>query len=454
MTITTWTPRLPQDAAPVYQAIADALERDIERGVVRDGQRLPTHRELAAALSLTPLTITRAYKEAARRGLIQSTVGRGTFVRSSAELPRPVLGPLDLSRNIVEGSDASTLEPRALIALRSLVRDPEYQPAEGTLRHRTAAASWMRRGGLETEPERIVITPGAHQAMVAVLAALCRPGDNILAEEMTYPRFATIGGLLHLDVQTVALDEHGVVPAALEKACRRGSPKALYLIPNFQNPTGSVMPEKRRREIAAIARRHALTLIEDDVYGFLLESPPDPIARFAPDHTVYITSTSKSVTPSLRLGFASLPEALVERVTAACGAMTAFTSTVAAELFAQLVDSGSADRTVRAKRATVATNRRAAARGLDGLKVHSHPMSPHLWIELPRGGNAHEIAERARMRGLSVLPSASFSPIRRAPVEAIRVSIGATSDARQVESALRTLAALVMDSRLGSGAVV
>jgi DNA-binding transcriptional MocR family regulator len=299
-----------------------------------------------------------------------------------------------------------------------------------------------------------VITPGAHQAMVAVLAALCRPGDTILAEEFTYPRFATIGGLLHVDVQTVELDEHGAVPSALEKACRRAAPKAFYLIPNFQNPTGSVMSEKRRREIAAIARRHSLILLEDDVYGFLLDSPPDPIASFAPEQTVYITSVSKSVTPSLRLGFASVPEALVERVTAACGALTPFTSTVAAELFAQLMDSGADDRTVKAKREIVATNRRAAARGLDGLRVNAHPMSPHLWIELPSGASAHELAERARMRGLAILPSATFSPLRRPSVEAIRVSIGATSDARQVESALRTLAALVMDSRLGSAAVV
>src|SRR5688572_3303711 len=102
MTITSWSPRVPPDASPVYQAIADALERDIESGMVRDGQRLPTHRDLAATLGLTPLTVTRAYKEAARRGLIQSTVGRGTFVRAASDAPKGESGLLDLSKNVVE----------------------------------------------------------------------------------------------------------------------------------------------------------------------------------------------------------------------------------------------------------------------------------------------------------------------------------------------------------------
>ena len=447
-------PRIGSADAPVYQAIADALERDIERGVVRDGQRLPTHRDLASALGLTPLTVTRAYKEAARRGLIESTVGRGTFVRAAVEMPGTESGLVDLTHNVVSGADASMLEPRAVVALRGILRDEDYTPAEGTLRHRTTAAGWMRRAGLEVVPERVVLTGGAHQAMVACVAALCRAGQPVLAEELTYARFVTIGNLVHVPVHAVAIDEQGVVPKALEKAIHATSAKAIYLVPNFQNPTGSVMPEKRRREIAAIAKRREIVIIEDDVYGFLLADPPAPIASFAPENTIYVSSVSKSLTPSLRLGFASVPDTLVERVTAACAALTPFTSTVSAELFTQLVDSGAANRTVESKRATVATNRKAANRALDGLRVESHEMSPHLWLELPRNVDAHEISERARSRGVAVLPSAAFSPDRRPRVEAVRLSIGGTDDARRVESAVRTVVSLITDTRLGGGVVV
>ena len=167
-----------------------------------------------------------------------------------------------------------------------------------------------------------------------------------------------------------------------------------------------------------------------------------------------IGSVSKSLSPSLRFGFAAVPEPLVERVTAACSALTPFTSTISAELFTQLVDSGAAERTVAAKRAIVTNNRRAAERALDGLTMHSHAESPHLWIQLPRGVDAHEVAERARARGIAVLPSATFSPDRRPRVEAIRITIGSIDDARRIESAVRTLASLVVDGRLGGGDVV
>jgi DNA-binding transcriptional MocR family regulator len=452
--ITNWSPRIQEGASPLYLAIADALERDVESGMIREGQRLPTHRELAASLGLTPLTITRAYKEAARRGLIQSTVGRGTFVRAAAENPRPESGLVDLSHNVVDGGDALPLEARAVGALRSILRDVEYQPAEGTLRHRTAAAAWMRRARLETSPDHVVITPGAHQAIVALLAAACRPGDTILTEELTYPRVSTIAALLHLNVETVELDDHGAVPESIEKACKKSGAQALYLIPNFQNPTGSVMPERRRHEIAAIAKRNDLLLIEDDVYGFLLESPPHPIAIYAPESTAFVTSASKSLTPSLRIGFASVPQRWIERVTAACAALTAFTSTVDGELFTQLVDTGAADRSIAAKRSVIATNRRAAARALGSLEPRAHAMSPHLWIALPDGVEAHELAERARLRGIGIAAGPSFSPHRKPPVEAVRISIGAVANAGQVESAMRTLASLMRDPRLGSSVVV
>jgi DNA-binding transcriptional MocR family regulator len=458
MSNTLWSPRVHREDAPIYRAIADALERDVSSGVLHDGARLPTHRELAAKLHVTPLTITRAYKEAARRGLIDSSVGRGTFVRSTKspfDLPgRGENTLLDLGKNIVFGSDILDLEPRILNSLRQIVGDAEYQPTEGMLRHRIAAAAWTARNGLEVEPDRIVITPGAQQAIVAILASICRPGDTILAEEWTYPRFGAIAGLLHLHVLPVALDEHGIVPQSLEKAIRRGTPKALYLVPNFQNPTGSVMPEKRRRDIAAIARRHELPMIEDDVYGFLLPSPPAPVASFAPELTSFVTSTSKSISPSLRLGFAAVPESLLERVTSACGALTAFTSSAAAEIFVHLFETGTADRVIERKRSLIATNRRAAERGLGEIQVAAHPMSPHLWIEMPHGLDAHDVADRARLRGIGVAPASAFTADHNRTGGAMRVSIGATDDAKQLESALRLIASLVSHPRLSTATVV
>lgn len=456
MSNTLWSPKVDAHAAPIYRAIADALERDVESGVLRDGARLPTHRELAAKLHVTPLTITRAYKEAARRGLIDSTVGRGTFVRSTVATfePRAENAFVDLAKNIVYGSESIDIDQRIVGSLRQTLRDPDYQPTEGMLRHRIAAAAWIARSGLTVEAERVVITPGAQQAIVAILAAICRPGDTILAEEWTYPRFGAIAALLHLNVVPVAIDEHGVVPHAFERALRRGSPKAMYVVPTFQNPTGSVMTERRRREIAAIARKHDIAIVEDDVYGFLLHSTIASIASFAPERTSFITSTSKSLTPSLRLGFTALPDALIERVTNASGAMTAFASSAAAEIFIHLFESGVADRVVERKRALVATNRRAAERALAGFDIAAHEMSPHIWIELPRGVDAHDLADRARLRGVGVAPVSAFAVDHQHNRDAIRISIGATPSAKQLESSLRIVASLIEHPTMSAATTV
>jgi DNA-binding transcriptional MocR family regulator len=458
MSNTLWSPNLSAEDGPIYRAIADALERDLRKGILRDGARLPTHRELARRLGITPLTVTRGYQEAARRGLVDSTVGRGTYVRTTDPSPvkhvREESAFVDLSKNIVAGSENLTLEPQILRHLQEVVKDGEYQATEGMMRHRIAAAAWIKVSGFEARAEQIVITPGAQQAIVAILASCCRPGDVVLAEEWSYPRLGAIAGLLRIELQPVATDGSGLVPRSLEKAIRRSSPKALYTIPNFQNPTGSVMPLERRQEIGAVIRKHALPVIEDDVYGFLLASPPPPLASLAPELVTFLTSTSKSVTPSLRLGFAALPDSMVDGVTAAFGAMTAFTSSAAAEIFTGLLESGAVSRVVEAKRVIIGNNRRAAERGLGALSVAAHPMSPHLWLMLPEGMEAHELADRARLRGIAVAPASSFAVGRSSRSSAVRLSIGSTDDPRQVESALRTLTSFIGDSRLGTTTVV
>lgn len=457
MSNTLWIPRIPKSAAPIYRAIADALERDVTEGVLRDGTRLPTHRELADRLGVTPLTITRAYREASRRGLIDSTVGRGTFVRTLAaahETPLRDDAFVDLSRNIIEGSDATDIEPRDLAQVRSFIHDAEYHPTEGLFRHRSAASAWIRRSGVHVPPERIVITPGAQQSIVSILAALCRPGDTIAAEALSYPRMSSIAALLHLKVLPIACDEEGLNPKALERATRGARPKALYTIPTFQNPTGTVMPQRRREEVAAVIRRLQLPTIEDDVYGFLLPDAPPPLATLVPEWGCYVSSVSKSVSPSLRLGFSALPEHLVERVTGAFAATTAFTSSIDAEIFTLLFERGSADRTILAKRDLIATNRRIAERALGDMTYDSHPSSPHLWLHLPDTTDCRELADRTRQRGVGIAPSSVFAFDRRDLPNAVRISVGATSDAKHLERALRVIASLAQDTRMSAARTV
>jgi DNA-binding transcriptional MocR family regulator len=115
-----------------------------------------------------------------------------------------------------------------------------------------------------------------------------------------------------------------------------------------------------------------------------------------------------------------------------------------------MIESGAADRSVGNKRQLVSTNRRAAERALGASRIEAHPMSPHLWISLPTSMEAHELADRARLRGIAVAPSAAFAIDRNAAANEIRISIGATTDARQLKTALRTVASLIENPRMGS----
>lgn len=142
-------------------------------------------------------------------------------------------------------------------------------------------------------PDRLIITAGLQHAMTICIAALCEPGDLVLAESLTYPGIRALGIMHHLRLQGVAMDAQGLVPDAFEAACRGGSVHALYTIPTLQNPTATILPEDRRRKIADIARRFDVTIIEDDLYGFHLPDAPPRFAAITPDITIYLTSVSK-----------------------------------------------------------------------------------------------------------------------------------------------------------------
>jgi DNA-binding transcriptional MocR family regulator len=246
--MTSWTPDLASQSGPRYRAIAEALADDVRRGALTAGARLPTHRDLAWRLKVTVGTVSRAYAEAERRGLISGEVGRGTFVRALAAPPAlrlhdaaPDADFIDLG---VHRPRAEGEAPLLAEALRQLADTPElaqlmeYQPHAGRDAERAAGAAWIERsGGLAAAPEQVVVTASGQHAMAAILAAIAEPGDSLAVEALTYPGIRAIASLLHLKIVPIALDEHGIVPEALEAACRAGRLRALYALPTLHNPT-------------------------------------------------------------------------------------------------------------------------------------------------------------------------------------------------------------------------
>ena len=301
-----WMPRLAAHGGPRFLQIADALHRAVAEGSLKPGDRLPPQRLLAAQLEVDLTTVTRAYDEARRRKLLEGRGARGTYVAA----PKVELNPiLDLSMNTPPppaGVDFDDLMKQGLsqVLMRA---DSEllmaYHLGGGSDADRKAGAKWLEPMFGHLDPGQLVVCPGAQAAIAAAILALTAPGDVILAEPMTYPGLRTAATRFGRHIVAVEADRHGMVPEMLERACRVHQPGLVYLTRTLQNPTAITMPEGRRKELAAIAQRCDVRVVEDDPYWLLADGAPPPVATFAPQQVVYISTLSKCLTPGLRVAF-------------------------------------------------------------------------------------------------------------------------------------------------------
>lgn len=450
--MTIWLPKIEGRAGPVYLAIADQLARDLEAGRIKPGDRLPTHRELAWKLGVTVGTVTRAYAEAERRGLVAGEVGRGTFIRErSIDVPASHVADddfVDLARSFPADTRPHVAVARLFGELATAPELPQllsYATNLGLPAHRAAGADWLARSGLRVTPGEVVVTNGAQHAITIAMAAVARAGDAVLSEQLTFYGMKSVATLLSLRLHGVAMDEHGLLPEALDAACRQLSPKALYCIPTLQNPTAAIMPAERRQAVAEICRRHGVVIVEDDIYGFLSADGPPPLATFAPESCIYLTSLSKSVAPGLRVGYLRAPAELLDRVGSSLRTTMWMATPLMAEIASRLVRSGDAARLADAQRAESAARQALAAERLAGFEFASHSASFHLWLTLPEPWRREEFTAQARRRGVGVASAEVFA-VGRAPVpHAVRVAPVAARDRASLERALATLAALLRE---------
>ena len=439
-----WTPANPTTTA---RELAEALATDIGAGRLPPGTRLPPQRALAHATGVSPNTVLRAYAEVTRRGLIGGEVGRGTFVRPppappSPPLLRPESGPIDLAQNL---PFLAAAQPALAATLAAIGNEPGLETyldrmhSQIEARHRRSGATWLSLLGVPADPDRIIITCGAQHGVFATLLALLRPGDTLLVERLTYAPLRAIAEHLALRLVPLAMDEHGLVPAALAAACRTARPAALYCTPTLQTPTATTMPEPRRREIAAIAMEHQLTIIEDDLFGLLPVSRPPPIAASAPDRTVLISGLSKSVAPGLRVGYAQAPAAMVAPIRAAVALSCWAPPPLMAEIATRWIEDGTATELNAAQRAH-ATHRQTMAHRL--LRTPA-AQGLHLWLPLPPPWTGKEFAAAANRAGVLLQPASAFLVGAGPAPAAVRICLSHEPTDTRVAQGLETLARLL-----------
>lgn len=470
-----WTPRLSETDVPLYLAIARALADDVARGQLRPGERLPTQRDLGSALGVALGTVTRAYAEAERLGLIRGEIGRGTFVSEPARprragsgdgeellsVPEESTGVIDLSVNLPVYSE----DPDLGSALRRLGERPDlgqllhYQAHAGMERHRRAGASWVERFGLQAGADSVLICAGTQNALTVAFSALAEPGDVVLTEQLTYPGVKAVARHLNLDLEGVEMDRGGLIPGAVVEAVAKlraqgRRPRVLYLMPTLHNPTSASLSDSRRREIAEIAREHDLAIMEDDADRLLVAGAPPPLSSLAPERSYFVAGMSKAVSGGLRIAFLVAPPGQVERLAHGLWATHWMVAPLMAEIATLWIDDGTADRVVERKRTESAARQRLAREILSGVSYRAHPNGYHLWIELPVGWKSAGFVADAHRRGVAVTPAESFAVGEAQVPSAVRACLGAARDRREVRTALTVLAGiLASDTALGSAIV-
>lgn len=447
----SWKPDLSKTAGPKYVALAELLEDDIKSGKLTAGTKLPPQRELADFLDLNLSTISKAYKLCGQKGLLSASVGNGTYVASDAAAETVLLCGRENAHIIEMGAVIPSVTCNLVVKqyTERLLKRPDalqlfsYGAPGGTKRQCEAGVTWLRKSGLDTDREHIVPAAGGQNALTAVLGAFWKAGDKIGAEEATYPGVKTAAKLFGIQLLPVRMSNYEITEEGIRYAIQNENIKGLYVIPDYQNPTGHIMSLETRKKIAKVAGEENLLVIEDGINTLLEENPMPPIAAFAPEHVIYISSLSKTVSPGLRTAFVHVPERFHERLVTALYAMNISISPLLATVAAALIEDGAADEIVADRKRDIRERNAVVNQVLKGMVLPGALTAPLRYVRLPEyfTGKSFEIC--AKQAGVEVYGAERFCVGNRIPEKAVRISVITPPSPEILEEGLHRLKALL-----------
>ncbi|MEV7522775.1 PLP-dependent aminotransferase family protein [Streptomyces sp. NPDC091371] len=422
---------------PLYRRLTEALVRAVRSGDLRTGDLLPSERRLADALSVSRATVVAAYDALRGSGLAETRRGSGTRVsggtaahrvpadgrvrggQATAVIQRLVAQPPNL---ISLGQAAEAGGPDLAEALLHLVRedlpglltDAGYHPA-GLPALRAAIAAHHTAHGLPTEPEEVVVTTGATQAVTLSTRLLLGRGSTAVVESPGWPGCLDVLRAAGSRLVGVGLDSDGIRIDGLAAALAEHRPALLYVMPTYHNPTGTLMSAGRRRRVAELAAEHGVTVLEDSAHAAALapgQAPPPIAANPAGATVLTVGSLAKAVWGGLRIGWIRAPRDTVDRL-ARLKALDDLGSPVLDQaLAARLLPAlpALAPERDRILRERLATMTRLLAERLPDWRWREPHGGSVLWIRLPPGTDARIYAQVALRHGAEVIPGATMDP--------------------------------------------
>ncbi|WP_027859387.1 aminotransferase-like domain-containing protein [Marinobacterium jannaschii] len=445
---------LIEGAGPRYRQIADQLAQLIESGALPANSKLPTHRALADQLGVTVGTVTRAYAEAERRGLVEARIGAGTFVvgDNAAVWTFDSCGGGDpedthFSYNIPPWLDRAQMLNQAM---QQLTRNPAmlnqlmlYQKPEGIEQHRVQMAQWLSHHHVHLDPQRLLFSSGAQNATHMVLDAFCRAGDTLLVEKYSYPGLISLARQKQITLKPVDMDAEGLLPEALDAACRLYQPRLIYAMPTFQNPTTGTLSASRREAILAVCRKHKLYLIEDEVNGLLPRERPEAMVNMDPEQVIHIGALSKCLAPGLRVGYLQVPEKLHTQMAVTLQNHSWMISPLLTGIACELIRAGDADRVLQQIRQEVERRLELTLQYLGEFQLRYQRDCFHVWLKLPEQLRLSEFVAAAEARNIKLKSGELFAPPGAAIPPAVRLSISAPRDLEELEAGLKVVRELL-----------
>ena len=358
-------------------------------------------------------------------------------------LPSPLTFPIEAMREASE----RVLKDDGKAAL-------QYAASEGYAPLREWVAQDLLKQGMNVSPDQVLITTGSQQGLDLVAKILIDAGSRILVETPTY--LGALQAFTPMEPVAVSVDsdEHGVNAEDLRAKVGTGADKArfVYLLPNFQNPTGRTMPEARRAAVAQVAIDTGLPIIEDNPYGDLWfdQAPAPSLSSRHPEGSVYLGSFSKILAPGLRLGYLVAPKALYPKLLQAKQAADLHTPSFNQRVVAEVLKDGFIDRHVPTIRALYKQQCEAMLAALDremaglGLSWNRPVGGMFLWVQLPKGMNAVALLDKAVKKGVAFVPGLAF--YAQEPSEStLRLSF-VTATVDQINTGMAALAQAIRES--------
>jgi 2-aminoadipate transaminase len=432
---------------PIYQQIYEELRDAILAGTLPESSRLPPERALADRLGVNRSTVVHAYRELAADGLIEQRVGSGSRVaRSSGDGPSfrgahvpwwitlppwqvgafpAVLGELASPQQgariaFVQGvppQEPSPLEGLSASFARAGARPDlllTYGDSEGWAGLRSAIAARMGRRGVDVDPRNVLVLTGSTQGITLVAQSLAEPGDEIVVEAPTYPGALQIFQIAGLRALPVPVDDEGMRVDHVEAILRSRKPRFIYTMPSLQNPTGTTMSPQRRDRLATVARRARVPIVEDDPYGELATPAMPPLLAQSPDEVVYLSSFSKTIAPSLRLGWLVAPRTIYERLLLRKQSYDMATSAYVQTAVADYLQT-EYDAHVALLRDELVERRSIALQAIErywppAMRLRRSAGGFYVWVTAPREVRARALLDAAERLGASFLFGEAFFP--------------------------------------------